>query len=225
MIEVKQLIRKISREKKKKKTLREVQAMSIRNVRVLKRQSAMRKSTQFNLESHDVAAWRFQNRARSRGERSILTSSIDWPIKSIRSRRKIEITAMRVNTGIHVARFDVEVDLYGSHAIAIILRAITMPFEVFIFPALVGNGAYRGILYFNTSRFSITLQKSSGKLALPNRESATDLAIVMRGYNLSRREITSHAGLKVFILPSVSFEYHTFRCYVIFRPLDTAKKK
>lgn len=110
----------------------------------------MRKSTQFNLESHDVTGgFRVECGAE---ESAILTSSIDWPIKSIRSRRKIEITAMRVNTCMHVARFDVEVDLYGSHAIAIILRAITMPFEVFIFSGACGKRYLSGILYFNTSR-------------------------------------------------------------------------
>lgn len=38
---------------------------------------------------------------------------------------------------------NVEVDLYGSHAIAIILRAITMPFEVFISSAPVWETSYR----------------------------------------------------------------------------------
>lgn len=79
---------------------------------------------------------------------------------------------MRVNTCIHVARFDVEVDLYGSHAIAIILRAITMPFEVFIFVWETSS-----ILYFNIPAARLrALQKSSRKLALPNRESAIDFA-------------------------------------------------
>jgi len=76
----------------------------------------------------------------------------------------------------HVTRFDVEVDLYGSHAVAIILRAITTPFEVFIFSALVEN-VLSGILYLDIPRReSSVLQKSSRKLVLPYRDSAIDFA-------------------------------------------------
>lgn len=63
----------------------------------------------------------------------------------------------------YVARFDVEVDLYGSHAIAIILRAITMPFEVFIFSAPVWETSYRA------SRASAIARRDPPLPPLPTR--------------------------------------------------------
>lgn len=77
-------------------------------------------------------------------------------------------------------RFDVEVDLYGSHAIAIILRAITMPFEVFIFSGACGKRPV-GHLTPRRSRavdplVSAHSRNRPEKPRLPNRESAIDFA-------------------------------------------------
>lgn len=55
---------------------------------------------------------------------------------------------------------NVEVDLYGSHAIAIILRAITMPFEVFISSAPVWETYPIGHLALRHSRTPEIVQKA-----------------------------------------------------------------
>lgn len=94
-----------------------------------------------------------------------------------------------------------------------------MLFEVFIFSTLVGN-VLSGILrlqYLARARDPSAPQKSSRKLALPNRESAIDFrAIFTRsaggaGNNLSSHEITSHAGSKSSSSRSVSSNTFTFR--------------
>ena len=104
----------------------------------------MIKPTQFNLESHNVAL-KFQNRAQSG---TIPTSSIDWPIKPIRSRRKIEITAMRVNTWHACCAIQCGSRFIWKSCDCNYSPTITMPFEVFIFSTFVGN-VLSGILYFN----------------------------------------------------------------------------